>query len=167
MLEDPSIERLPPPLRPRASLVLPGGAIPYIHTSIWMGGAHTLQGETIHPAAISASWLVDCAGEMPGPYRAAAAAHLPCVFADLEARFLPSRHILPVVDRLAEAVINPGAAPPAVYIMCSHGMNRSGLVTGLLLRRLGFGADEAIARIRAARRGALSNDSFVDLIRRA
>jgi protein-tyrosine phosphatase len=51
--------------------------------------------------------------------------------------------------------------------MCSHGMNRSGLVTGLLLRRLGFGADEAIARIRAARRGALSNDSFVDLIRRA
>lgn len=132
-----------------------------------MGGAHSLLGEPLSPAALDAAWLVDCAGDMPHPYRASAAAHLACVFSDVEVLALPSRHILPIVDRLAAALAEPATAPAAVYIMCTHGMNRSGLITGLLLRRLGFNAEAAIAQIRAARPGALSNASFVDLIRRA
>jgi protein-tyrosine phosphatase len=52
-----------------------------------------------------------------------------------------------------------------VYSLCTHGMNRSGLVTGLFLRGLGVDAEEAVALIRAARPGALSNESFVRLLR--
>jgi protein-tyrosine phosphatase len=44
--------------------------------------------------------------------------------------------------------------------MCQHGMNRSGLVTGLLLRALGIGPRETVERIRLARPGALANDAF-------
>ena len=48
--------------------------------------------------------------------------------------------------------------------MCTHGMNRSGLVTGLILRSLGIGAPEAVDRIRLARPGALSNLHFRDML---
>jgi protein-tyrosine phosphatase len=44
--------------------------------------------------------------------------------------------------------------------MCQHGMNRSGLVTGLLLRGMGVAPREAVDRIRAVRPGALANDHF-------
>jgi hypothetical protein len=132
-----------------------------------MGGAHSLHGDPLHPAAIAASWLVDCAGDLPLPFRQAASTHIACVFADLEALVMPSRHIEAVVERLLDAITDPREAPAAVYVMCTHGMNRSGLITGLLLRRLGVQAADAIAHIRQARPGALSNASFVDLIRRA
>jgi protein-tyrosine phosphatase len=42
--------------------------------------------------------------------------------------------------------------------MCQHGMNRSGLVSGLILRGLGMDPRETIERIRLARPGALAND---------
>jgi protein-tyrosine phosphatase len=48
--------------------------------------------------------------------------------------------------------------------MCTHGMNRSGLVTGLLLRSLGIEGREAIDRIRMARPGALSNQHFHNMV---
>jgi hypothetical protein len=167
MLQEPHLETTHHHPPPRAALIAPPGSIPRLHAAIWMGGAHSLRGEPLHPAALTASWLVDCAGDMPRAFRESAAAHIPCVFADLEALALPSRHILPVVERLAAAVTDPAESPAALYIMCTHGMNRSGLVTGLLLRQLGLAPDEAVALIRAARPGALSNSSFVDLVRRA
>jgi hypothetical protein len=167
VLQEPSFDLPAHALPPRASLVAEPGALPGLRSAIWMGGAHSLRGEPLHPAALETAWLVDCAGDMPRAYRDAAGLHIACVFADLEALVLPSRHILPVVDRLAAAVTAPAAAPAGVYIMCTHGMNRSGLVAGLLLRRLGLDADGAVAAIRAARPGALSNGSFVDLLRRA
>ena len=52
-----------------------------------------------------------------------------------------------------------------VLVTCLMGMNRSGLITALVLRRFfGMSADEAIARIRRARPGALSNALFVEMI---
>ena len=49
-----------------------------------------------------------------------------------------------------------------VLVACFAGRNRSGLVSGLVLKRLGYSAGEAIAIIRAARGpDALSNTSFV------
>ncbi len=51
--------------------------------------------------------------------------------------------------------------------MCQHGMNRSGLVSGLILRSLGVDPESAIQRIRKARPGALANDGFVDMLRRS
>ncbi len=166
MLQEPSLDLPAPDATPRASLVADAADIPGLRCPIWMGGARSLRGEPLALAALQAAWLVDCAGDMPALYRTAAAAHLPCVFADLEALTMPSRYILAVVDRLTDAVTSVGA-PAAVYVMCTHGMNRSGLIAGLLLRRLGLDAETALARIRTARPGALSNGSFVDLLRRA
>jgi hypothetical protein len=49
--------------------------------------------------------------------------------------------------------------------MCYGGRNRSGLVSALLVRRLtGCTAEEAIARVQTARRGALANSHFVRYI---
>ncbi len=150
---------------PRASRIVAPGDLPGLTSAIWMGGARSLHGEPLHPELLRTSWLIDAAGDLPPPFRAAAAAHIPCVFSDLEVLTLPSRHILPLVDRLAAAVTDAAGAPSAVYLMCTHGMNRSGLLAGLLLRRLGLHADDVIERIRAARPGALGNASFVRLIR--
>ena len=52
-----------------------------------------------------------------------------------------------------------------VYIRCRHGLNRSALVAALALRAHGWPAEEAVAAIRDARPGALSNPYFVDLLR--
>jgi protein-tyrosine phosphatase len=43
-------------------------------------------------------------------------------------------------------------------------MNRSGLVAGLLLRGFGVDHEQAVRLIRAARPGALSNETFVRLL---
>ena len=49
-----------------------------------------------------------------------------------------------------------------VLVACFAGRNRSGLVTGLVLKRIGYSADQAIRLIREARgESALSNPSFV------
>ncbi|WP_322819198.1 hypothetical protein [Tepidiforma sp.] len=166
MLQEPHLQPTSTTLPPRASLVAPPGAIATLHAAIWMGGAHSLLGQPLQPTALATAWLVDCAGDMPQPYRQTAALHIPCVFADLEAHALPTRHILPTVELLAAAITDPATSPTAVYIMCTHGMNRSGLLTALLLRQLGLDADTAIARIRAARPGALSNRSFLEILHR-
>jgi len=67
--------------------------------------------------------------------------------------------------RLVAAELRSGRK---VLVTCAMGLNRSGLITALALR-LGYGlsANRAIARVRAARGPrALSNPSFVELIRR-
>jgi len=57
-----------------------------------------------------------------------------------------------------------GEAPRDVFVVCQHGMNRSGLVAGLLLRELGLTGEDAVARIVSARPGALSNQTFRRLL---
>lgn len=53
-----------------------------------------------------------------------------------------------------------------ILITCGAGLNRSGLVTGLTMRYLGFTADDAIALIRRARGpNAIKNSNFVAFIR--
>lgn len=133
-------------------------------TAVWMGGAHSLAGEVIEKSHLRRAWLVDCAGDMPLEWRPAALMWLPLVFADLDVPLNRSLRLEETVARLASAVaaLSP---PEAVYVMCTHGMNRSGLVTGLLLRALGVPGDEAIARVRAARPGALSNQQFHNRVR--
>lgn len=129
-----------------------------------MGGAHSLAGAVIEESHLGRAWIVDCAGDMPPAWRPAALLWLPLVFADLDVPLTPSLRLDETVARLASAIAAP-SPPPAIYIMCTHGMNRSGLVTGLLLRTLGIAGDEAIARVRAARPGALSNQHFHNRVR--
>lgn len=148
---------------PRANLVAIAGEL--CTPAIWMGGAHTERGNEIRLEGMSSSWVIDCAGDMPGEYREQAGRWLVRVFADIDA--VPSG--LPAIRdmvREAAAAMAAGAteAPENVYVVCQHGMNRSGLVAGLLLRELGVSGAEAVERIRRARPGALSNEIFRRLV---
>lgn len=158
MLEDPSLHR-PSIHAPRASLVLAAGEAANNATEIWMGGAHSHVGEEITHEAVNSAWLIDCAGEIDATYRTATGRWLACVFPDLDGPLASSNRVAEVVQLTLES-ISSGSAPERVYVMCQHGMNRSGLVTGLLLRGLGVEPRETVERIRRARPGALANDHF-------
>jgi len=75
---------------------------------------------------------------------------------------------LPNEDRL-EAVAQLGAylvrSGHRVLSHCGMGFNRSALVAGRILHKLGMPGDLAIARLRERRPGALFNDTFADHLR--
>jgi len=137
--------------------------------SLWMGGTESLLGEPLHPAALARALVVDCAGDLPRYLREQALLYVPCVFNDLD---VPPA-ALPRLESLAThlaTILRGDMTPEAtgavarVYILCQAGMNRSGLLTGLVLRALGEESATAIARIRTARPGALNNAAFVHII---
>ena len=69
---------------------------------------------------------------------------------------------LGVLRRLADDVAEAVQAGRDVLVRCQAGLNRSGLVVGLTLIRLGYSATEAIDLIRRKRsRSALCNPHFV------
>lgn len=156
---------------PHASLLVAPGELPGLRASIWMGGAHSHVGTEITPAAATRAWFLDCAGDMPALYRQASRRWIQNVFADLDHR-PPNLHFIEQnVRDMAMAVQHPvhggvHAPPDDVYILCQHGMNRSGLVSGLLLRALGMTGDDALRRITARRVGSLSNLAFRDIVLR-
>ena len=115
--------------------------------------------------ALGEAWILDAAGEMPAALRGAALLWAPCVFPDIDGSPSREERIHALVAR-AVAAIRGGEAPSAVYTVCQHGMNRSGLLAGLLLRELGMEGDQVVALIREKRPGALSNQAFVRMILR-
>jgi hypothetical protein len=68
-----------------------------------------------------------------------------------------------------EAVVSLGASMVAnghhVLSHCGMGYNRSALVAGLILNRLGMRGEEVVARLRERRPGALFNDVFAEHLR--
>lgn len=124
-----------------------------------MGGAHTPLGNDVRVEGIERAWVVDCAGEMPAAYRERADKFFIRVFPDLDGEVTA----LPRLRLLAEAIaldVRRADGPDRLYVMCHHGLNRSGLMAGLILRELGIAGDDAVRRIVAARPGSLSNRSF-------
>jgi hypothetical protein len=144
---------------PRASLLTIAGEL--CGPAILMGGAHTAHGNEIRLEGLERAWVVDVAGEMPAAYRERSGRWFVRVFPDLDGDIPALPRLRSLATEVVEAVrAADGAAPERVYVMCHHGMNRSGLVAGLILRELGVSGDAAIARIAAARPGALSNRAF-------
>ena len=150
---------------PRATLLAAAGTFSGITTSVWMGGAHSHTGDEMLPEALSASWVIDAAGDMPPGLRSSTGVWVPCVFADLDSVPLQLHHIHTTVQRAAEAMRAPGKVPEAIYSVCQYGMNRSGLLAGLLLREFGMSGDDAVTLIRSRRPGSLSNQAFERIIR--
>jgi hypothetical protein len=70
---------------------------------------------------------------------------------------LPNLKKLDAVADLAARLIQDGHR---VLSHCGMGFNRSALVAGLALCRLGLSGREAVARLRQCRPGALFNDCF-------
>jgi hypothetical protein len=148
--------------QPRASRIhLPHR--PDLHVAIWMGGTDSLLGDPIPCAELGRALVVDCAGDLASAYRRAAAAYIPRVFMDAELVPYSYPRLALLVHELAAAATGPDQIE-RIYILCQYGMNRSGLLTGLLLRALGEAAGVAIDLVRAARPGALSNQTFTRLI---
>ncbi len=149
----------------RASQLVAAGELAGLRANIWMGGSNSHVGELVSDAPLGNSWIIDCAGVMPDWYREQVGRWVPCVFEDVESR--PSRlwHIEEVVRETATAVASE-SGPSDVIIVCQHGMNRSGLLAGLLLRELGMSGREAVDLIVSKRPGALSNQAFRRLILR-
>lgn len=165
VLEPNHLAGAPNAATPRASRVLTAGECGS-RSNIWMGGAHSHRGDEIRHDALGEAWLIDTAGDMPSEHRAAALRMIACVFVDTEGVPSPFWRIeQAVAEAMNAARGESGPAPTDIYIVCQHGMNRSGLVTGLLLQALGLGASEAIDRIRRHRPGALSNHTFERLLR--
>src|SRR5262245_38263164 len=70
---------------------------------------------------------------------------------------LPNREKLDAVVDLAARLIQSGHR---VVSHCGMGFNRSALVAGLALCRLGWSGKDAVARLRKCRPGALFNETF-------
>ena len=165
MLEPEHLSAAHQAAQPRASLILASGEL-RSRANIWMGGAHSQRGEAILHEALSTSRLIDTAGDMPAEHRAAASRAISCVFVDTEGVPSPFWRIEQTVDEAVAAALGEAAVPPEhIYIVCAHGMNRSGLITGMVLGKLGLKADDAIRRIRHHRPGALSNETFQAILR--
>lgn len=149
---------------------------------LWMGGADSLIGDDIEAVALRSAWLVDCALDMPAEHCEAAALFVTRVFSDIEERPASYERIDGLARALAARLLSGGdavdgaaagwldspifpAPPPShVFIMCTQGLNRSGLLMGRLLRALGLGGSEALAAIRGARAPALNNLTFARLV---
>ncbi len=159
---------------PRASrLFLPSGAAS--PTEFWLGGAHCSSGDLLEVEGLSGAWIIDCARDMPGAHMAAAGHAIYRVFIDIED--MPPNYSR--IQSLAETVAaclqshrpstprweHPEEPPQRLYVMCTHGLNRSALVMGRILRAMGLSADDTVAVIRAARPGALANAFYERLIR--
>jgi len=88
-----------------------------------------------------------------------------------ERRFgFPDRQVIgeyvPILHDLADWAYDRWDSGRRVLIRCAAGMNRSGLLTAMVLMRSGYSADDAVELIRARRHPfALNNYSFVRLLR--
>ena len=162
------LEQLPEPLNPpadvpRASLVLAAGAVTGALANVWMGGAHSNVGRELDLANLRRAVVIDCAGDMPAIYRERAGRWFANVFLDLDSWPMHFDRLEAHVAEVA-ATLDHGGETLDIYAMCTHGMNRSGLAAGLLLRAFGIEGPEAVRLIRLARPGALSNDTFRGIV---
>lgn len=157
---------------PRASrIAIPGRED--VLTELWMGGANSLRGDLLDPADLCDAWVIDLAGDMPAELRAACSHWLPRVFADVEQVPHEYERLSALARSIAACLMgeerangwpHPAEPPRRLYVMCQQGLNRSGLLTGLILRALGVPSNEALAAI-AIRPGALTNQTYVRLVR--
>jgi hypothetical protein len=144
-----------------------------VATELWMGGADSLHGDLLTPDDLCDAWVIDLAGDMPAAHRQACAHWLPSVFADIEGVPHGYERLSALASSIAACLTgtvegdgwpHPARPPARIYVMCQQGMNRSGLLTGLILRALGVEAEAALAAV-ATRPGALTNQTYARLVR--
>jgi protein-tyrosine phosphatase len=83
--------------------------------------------------------------------------HMLYVYFPIYDEELPDLHMLESVVALGARLV--GAGKP-VLSHCGMGFNRSALVAGLILNRLGMRGRDVVAKLRQARPGALFNEVF-------
>jgi hypothetical protein len=149
--------------------------LPQLTTELWMGGACSAIGEPLSLGDLVGAWVIDCAGDMPQHYRTASAWWLTNVFQDSEQRPASWQLLAALALSVSRCLTgtpdshtagkHPAEPPRRLYVFCNQGMNRSGLMMGRILRGLGLPGEEALRSITMHRPGALSNLTFVRLVR--
>jgi len=129
---------------------------------LWVAGAHAPGGVALDLLVREGAWVLDCAGMVRRRWEPHALRFAQWVFEDLER--VPPRfeRLLALCRTWADDLVRE--LPPHVIVACTHGLNRSALVAGIILRELGVPGEEAMRRIRAARPGALNNRTFEALL---
>jgi hypothetical protein len=144
-----------------------------IEVELWVGGADSAIGDPVEDHHLDGAWLIDCAGDLPAAFKRAAAAWFPRVFADTEVVPSSYHRLEGLAKDVAAAILGEAleaselaghAAPLRLMVMCKQGLNRSALMAGLILRELGASPGDIVEAIRAARPGALTNQTFVRLL---
>lgn len=130
--------------------------------TLWLAGAHATEGQPLDASVDRTVWVLDCAGLVTVRWRGRAGRLAQWVFEDLERRPPGFERLLHLCRTWATEL--PSASPRHVVVACAYGLNRSALAAGLILREAGVPATLALARIQAARPGALNNGAFVDLL---
>jgi protein-tyrosine phosphatase len=74
---------------------------------------------------------------------------------------LPNLHRLDAIGNLGAQLIRSGYR---VLSHCGMGFNRSALVAGVILNKLGHGGKHIVQRLRERRPGALFNDVFAEYL---
>lgn len=137
-----------------------------------MGGADALFGGRVEPDDLRDAWVLDLAGDMPETHQTACLHRMTRVFADVESVPAGFGRLCSLARSVAACLSgemagddwdHPARPPARLYVMCQQGMNRSGLLTGLILRALGVPADAALAAV-GTRPGALSNQTYARLV---
>lgn len=132
------------------------------------------QGGTLREQVIDQEQLLTKFHEDPRPYDSVVTLYpwaAPVGFGVEERRFgFPDGDMIDEyiarIEALAEWAHGEWVSGRRVLIRCAGGMNRSGLVTALVLLRVGYSADDAVALIQHRRSPeALTNPSFVAYLR--
>ena len=84
------------------------------------------------------------------------------VYFPFEDDSLPDREVLSASAQYVSQLVLAGRR---VLVHCRLGLNRSPLLAGLVLHRLGWSGDQAVARLRERRPGALYNEQYCDYLR--
>lgn len=70
------------------------------------------------------------------------------------------------LDKIAEVIVYELSQQKKILVRCQAGMNRSGLVVGLAMLKMGWSVDDILKRLRAARSPyVLFNQDFVRYLR--
>lgn len=83
---------------------------------------------------------------------------------DVQWDYPNDRYTQKVLLEAAAVIANLVRTGHSVVIVCEMGMNRSGLMTGLVLMTLGMSARKAVKKVRKRGRCVLHNQSFVEFL---
>ena len=75
---------------------------------------------------------------------------------------LPDADVLAASAEYVSQLVRAGRR---VLVHCGLGLNRSPLLAGLVLHQLGWSGEDAVARLRERRPGALYNELYCDYLR--
>lgn len=146
---------------PRATLLSLQAHLPEFTAQIWVGGAWADFGQPVELDHVRSARVIDLAGVLPDTYREAARRWTRFVFDDIDAVPASLERLLTIAAESAATLRSEDEASPAqLYVFCQYGMNRSTLLTGLVLRHLGLPGPETVHLLQKHRPGALANDAF-------